>query len=337
MVSSSLGAFTRTPWKRRSRLRSRSMCIRYSAGVVAPMHWMPSRESAGFRMFAASSEPSAEPAPTRVWSSSTKMMQSEASRSSFRIAFNRSSNWPRYFVPATTSEMSSERMRRSERKIGQSPPAIRLASPSTIAVFPVPGSPMSTGLFLVRRQSTWITRSSSGPRPISGSSLPSEAAWVRSTENSASSGVSRAFFAGRRSARESSASRTTGARTPWRARILAAAVPSASTRPRRRCSVPMASLRIRSASSRAVCSTFFDSAESGISAEVETESRSSTWLRTSRRTWSGEMWRRLKMEAVSPSGSRSTPSSRCSASMASPPSCEASWRAKKMTLLALSV
>ena len=44
------------------------------AGVVAPMHWIPSRESAGFRMLAASSEPSAEPAPTRVWSSSTKTM-----------------------------------------------------------------------------------------------------------------------------------------------------------------------------------------------------------------------------------------------------------------------
>ena len=49
------------------------MCLRYSAGVVAPMHWISPRESAGFRMFAASSEPSAEPAPTSVCSSSMKI------------------------------------------------------------------------------------------------------------------------------------------------------------------------------------------------------------------------------------------------------------------------
>jgi hypothetical protein len=30
--------------------------------------------------------------------------------------------------------------------------------PSTIAVLPTPGSPMSTGLFLVRRDRTWMTR-----------------------------------------------------------------------------------------------------------------------------------------------------------------------------------
>jgi hypothetical protein len=44
-------------------------------GVVAPMHWISPRERAGLRMLAASSEPSAEPAPTRVCSSSMKMME----------------------------------------------------------------------------------------------------------------------------------------------------------------------------------------------------------------------------------------------------------------------
>ncbi len=39
------------------------MYFRYSAGVVAPMQRISPRLSAGFRMFAASSEPSAEPAP----------------------------------------------------------------------------------------------------------------------------------------------------------------------------------------------------------------------------------------------------------------------------------
>ena len=33
---------------------------------------------------------------------------------------------------------------------------MRWAMPSTIAVLPTPGSPISTGLFLVRRDSTWI-------------------------------------------------------------------------------------------------------------------------------------------------------------------------------------
>ncbi len=54
------------------------------------------------------------------------------------------------------------------------------ASPSTMAVLPTPASPISTGLFLVRRDNTWITRSTSDSRPITGSSLSSVAARVRS-------------------------------------------------------------------------------------------------------------------------------------------------------------
>ena len=41
---------------------------------------------------------------------------------------------------------------------GTSPATIRGASPSTTAVLPTPGSPISTGLFLVRRDSTWISK-----------------------------------------------------------------------------------------------------------------------------------------------------------------------------------
>ena len=55
--------------------------------------------------------------------------------------------------------------------------------PSTTAVLPTPGSPISTGLFLVRRESTVITRSISVSRPITGSSLFSRAAWVRLRPN----------------------------------------------------------------------------------------------------------------------------------------------------------
>ena len=57
------------------------------------------------------------------------------------------------------------------------------ASPSTTAVLPTPGSPISTGLFLVRRLSTCITRSISFSRPMTGSSLPSIAAAVRLRPN----------------------------------------------------------------------------------------------------------------------------------------------------------
>ena len=49
---------------------------------------------------------------------------------------------------------------------------MRWARPSTIAVLPTPGSPISTGLFLVRRDSTWMTRRISSSRPMTGSSLP---------------------------------------------------------------------------------------------------------------------------------------------------------------------
>ena len=63
---------------------------------------------------------------------------------------------------------------------GTSPSMMRCARPSTIAVLPTPGSPIRTGLFLVRRERTWITRRISSSRPITGSSVPLSAASVRS-------------------------------------------------------------------------------------------------------------------------------------------------------------
>ncbi len=60
---------------------------------------------------------------------------------------------------------------------------IACAKPSTTAVLPTPGSPINTGLFFVRRERICITRSISGSRPITGSSLPSRAACVRLRPN----------------------------------------------------------------------------------------------------------------------------------------------------------
>ena len=57
------------------------------------------------------------------------------------------------------------------------------ARPSTMAVLPTPGSPISTGLFLVRRDSTCMTRSISRTRPMTGSSFFSRACWVRLRPN----------------------------------------------------------------------------------------------------------------------------------------------------------
>jgi ATP-dependent Clp protease ATP-binding subunit ClpB len=66
---------------------------------------------------------------------------------------------------------------------GTSPDTILWASPSAMAVLPTPGSPMRTGLFFVRRLSTWMMRRISSSRPMTGSSLPRRASSVRSRPN----------------------------------------------------------------------------------------------------------------------------------------------------------
>ena len=88
-------------------------------------------------------------------------------------AFSRSSNSPRKRVPAIIAPRSRLITRLPSRISGTSSVTIFCASPSTMAVFPTPASPISTGLFLVRRLSTWITRRISASRPMTGSSLPS--------------------------------------------------------------------------------------------------------------------------------------------------------------------
>ena len=184
MVSSTLGSPTKTGWKRRSRAASFSMFLRYSSSVVAPIRRSSPRASIGLIMLPASTAPSAPPAPTIVWSSSMKLMISpSASAISLRTALNRSSNSPRYFAPATIEPMSSATTRLLRRPSGTSPSTMRRASPSTMAVLPTPGSPMSTGLFFVRRDSTWMTRRISSSRPMTGSSLPLRASSVRSRPN----------------------------------------------------------------------------------------------------------------------------------------------------------
>ena len=94
------------------------MYLRYSSSVVAPMHWISPRARAGLRTLEASIAPSAPPAPTSVCSSSMNRMVFLARRTSFMTALMRSSNWPRYFVPATIMARSSTTMRRSREQFG---------------------------------------------------------------------------------------------------------------------------------------------------------------------------------------------------------------------------
>ena len=70
---------------------------------------------------------------------------------SFTTDFSRSSNSPLYLAPATSAPISSEYTCLFFRFSGTSPRRIRCANPSTIAVLPVPGSPINIGLFFVRR------------------------------------------------------------------------------------------------------------------------------------------------------------------------------------------
>src|SRR5215218_52096 len=124
-----------------------------------------------------------------------------------------------------------------------------------MAVLPTPGSPMRAGLFLVRRASIWSIRFISASRPTTGSSLPSRASRVmlRPCLPSRLSGSSpRALSPLTRpnARRRSSSVRPTSRSTP-------AAVPSSTrTRPSNRCSVPMWSLALRSASSSASLRAF---------------------------------------------------------------------------------
>ena len=172
-VSSSEGGLTITGWKRLSRAPSFSMNLRYSSMVVAPTHWISPRLRAGLSMLEASIAPSAPPAPTMVCSSSMNRITSGFSRISAMICLRRSSNWPRYLVPATTLARSRVKISLSRSRAGTLPSMIRVAKPSTMAVLPTPGSPISTGLFFLRRLRIWMQRSISRSRPMVGSSLPS--------------------------------------------------------------------------------------------------------------------------------------------------------------------
>ena len=179
-VSSFVVGSTVTFWNLLSRAPSFSIDFLYSSSVVAPIHCISPLASDGFSMFAASIEPAAEPAPIMVWISSMNSITLGLLLASFITPMILSSNSPRYFVPATSEVRSSIIIILSNSVLGTFFSAIRDASPSTMADFPTPGSPISTGLFFFLLHNIWATRSISLSRPITLSSLPSAAALVRS-------------------------------------------------------------------------------------------------------------------------------------------------------------
>ena len=173
MVSSTVGSSTITGWNRLSSAASFSMYWRCSSSVVAPIQWSSPRASIGFNILPASIEPSVLPAPTIVWISSiNRIICPSLFLTSSSTAFKRSSNSPRYFAPATSAPISSAKIFLSFKPSGTSPRTIRSARPSTTAVLPTPGSPISTGLFFVFLERIRITLRISLSLPITGSNLP---------------------------------------------------------------------------------------------------------------------------------------------------------------------
>mmetsp|Transcript_25361 Transcript_25361/g.70541 ORF Transcript_25361/g.70541 Transcript_25361/m.70541 type:complete len:380 (+) Transcript_25361:1544-2683(+) len=187
IVSATDGSSQTTRWKRRSRAASFSMKRVYSSVVVAPMTCSSPRAKAGFNMFAASMEESgpAVPAPT-IWcnSSMNKQMSSSLLLTSSITDFTRSSNSPRYLVPATRDPKSNEKTRFPRSRGGTRPSATLCAKPSATAVLPTPAGPTRHALFFLFRSSISITRPISASRPTTGSKSPSTAICVRSAATS---------------------------------------------------------------------------------------------------------------------------------------------------------
>ncbi len=336
-MSSTLGSPTKTCWKRRSRAGSFSMRSRYSSRVVAPIRRSSPRASIGLSMLPASmAESPPAPAPTTVCSSSMKVITwpSELLISS-RTALSRSSNSPRYFAPATIAARSRLSTRRPLRESGTSPATTRCARPSTTAVLPTPGSPISTGLFLVRRDSTCTTRRISASRPITGSSLPSSARSVRSTAyfSSASYVASASWLVTRRLPRTAViASRTEASVAPADTSRSRTGV-STTVSARSRCSVATYSSPISWIRSSDLASTRVSEAEAPGVETVEPEAFGSwrtAWSRA-RLTSAGSAPALVSSDGVIPRSWRSSATARWAGSTWGVPSLTASVLAALIT------
>ena len=157
-MSSTDGSPTNTGWKRRSSAASFSMCLRYSSSVVAPTRaQLAAREHRLEQVGGVDRALGGARADDRV------QLVDEQDDLALGVGdLLEHGLEPVLELAAVLRARRSARRcrarstRRSRSDSGTSPSTIRWASPSTIAVLPTPGSPISTGLFFVRRDRTWI-------------------------------------------------------------------------------------------------------------------------------------------------------------------------------------
>jgi len=265
--------------------------------------------------------PSLAPAPTRVCNSSIKRITSPSAFStSFRTAFRRSSNSPLYLAPAISAPISRATTLLFSRVSETSPATTRWARPSTIAVFPTPGSPIKTGLFFLRRESTWTIRRISSSRPITGSSLPSRARSVRLRLNLSrawyfSSGLGSVIRWVPRISKRTF--KINSLEIPFSPKILAASPFFSSDMARKMCSILTYWSFILAASAKAASRTVFVRGEIKASPIVPplTFGNLSMDASSSRETSSEETPNLSSMALAIPSGSLSMAKSRCSGSI----------------------
>ena len=176
-----------------------------------------------------------------------------------------------------------------------------------MAVLPTPGSPISTGLFFVRRESTWITRRISSSRPITGSSLPASAASVRSRPKRSSAWyLSSGFWSVTRWGPRTSSTASASCEREAPASTLGSSASASS-----RCSVETNSSPIERAASSACLSTSTRSEPSAVGASpspVTVGSASSASL-ARRRTDSGSAFARRSTGTTIPPSCSSSASS----------------------------
>ena len=126
-----------------------------------------------FKRLAASMAPSAHPAPTNVWTSSIKRMICPSLFSiSCKMPFRRSSNSPRYFVPAIkASHVEGEELLIFQR-IGNISWNDALSQPFRNGGLAHAWIADQHGIIFVRRVRTCIVRRISSSLPMTGSSFP---------------------------------------------------------------------------------------------------------------------------------------------------------------------
>ena len=174
-VSSTDGGATYTGWKRLSSAGSFSMCLRYSSSVVAPDH--PQLASRERRL---EHVPRVHGSLRRPGAHDRVHLVDEDHIATLRFRDLLEHGLHALLELATVlrsrehgRDVELEQLLVGESEVGTSPFDHTLSEPLDDGrLADTPGSPMRTGLFLVRRARTLMTRRISSSRPMTGSSFP---------------------------------------------------------------------------------------------------------------------------------------------------------------------